>query len=297
MATEVTARHGKLLSLLEISMSRSVHQLGVAPSGTLTIGIPLSPAAFSWRRADVQEPAFCPFGNARDFDVHCPTAFRALTLSMAEDELVALADQLGLDLADALRRSDLPMRHRDRQDPHVVAVLARRFLTTPDLAFDPSAQEDIATRLLLAMTLAGAREDRSSWRSRARAVRSALALMEQRADESLPISLLCREVSVSWATLDRAFKERFGIGPKAYFNRLRLNRVRACLLERSPGCRIADIANRWGYWHMGQFARDYRRLFGELPSRTAHQAAALPHAALSPALGSGRGLTAKMAAA
>jgi len=28
------------------------------------------------------------------------------------------------------------------------------------------------------------------------------------------------------------------------------------------------VANAWGFWHMGQFARDYRRLFGELPSDT-----------------------------
>ena len=30
----------------------------------------------------------------------------------------------------------------------------------------------------------------------------------------------------------------------------------------------ANVAHRWGFWHMGQFARDYRRLFGELPSET-----------------------------
>ena len=31
---------------------------------------------------------------------------------------------------------------------------------------------------------------------------------------------------------------------------------------------VADIANGWGFWHMGQFAADYRRQFGELPSET-----------------------------
>jgi transcriptional regulator GlxA family with amidase domain len=32
--------------------------------------------------------------------------------------------------------------------------------------------------------------------------------------------------------------------------------------------KIADAANAWGFWHMGQFAKDYRTLFGELPSQT-----------------------------
>jgi len=28
------------------------------------------------------------------------------------------------------------------------------------------------------------------------------------------------------------------------------------------------MANRHGFWHMGQFAKDYKNLFGELPSQT-----------------------------
>jgi AraC family ethanolamine operon transcriptional activator len=31
---------------------------------------------------------------------------------------------------------------------------------------------------------------------------------------------------------------------------------------------IADIANRWGFWHIGKLAADYRTQFGELPSAT-----------------------------
>jgi hypothetical protein len=31
------------------------------------------------------------------------------------------------------------------------------------------------------------------------------------------------------------------------------------------------VALRKGYWHMSQFAADYRRLFGELPSSTLHR--------------------------
>ena len=34
---------------------------------------------------------------------------------------------------------------------------------------------------------------------------------------------------------------------------------------------IQDIASHWGFWHLGQFAQDYRHLFGELPSDTLHK--------------------------
>jgi len=29
-----------------------------------------------------------------------------------------------------------------------------------------------------------------------------------------------------------------------------------------------QLANAWGIWHMGRFAADYRKLFGEVPSET-----------------------------
>ena len=32
--------------------------------------------------------------------------------------------------------------------------------------------------------------------------------------------------------------------------------------------KIINIANHWGFWHIGKFAADYRRKFGELPSET-----------------------------
>jgi CMP-N-acetylneuraminic acid synthetase len=32
---------------------------------------------------------------------------------------------------------------------------------------------------------------------------------------------------------------------------------------------IADIATRYGFWHLGRFAKDYRSFFGEYPRETA----------------------------
>jgi hypothetical protein len=32
--------------------------------------------------------------------------------------------------------------------------------------------------------------------------------------------------------------------------------------------KVSDVANSWGFWHMGQFAADYRAMFGELSSST-----------------------------
>ncbi len=54
-----------------------------------------------------------------------------------------------------------------------------------------------------------------------------------------------------------------------YIRIFRLNRVRYELGTAFPAAgKVSDIANRFGFWHMGQFAKDYKYFFGELPSAT-----------------------------
>jgi AraC-like DNA-binding protein len=78
---------------------------------------------------------------------------------------------------------------------------------------------------------------------------------------------LCREVGVNDRTLRLAFQKHYGVGPMTYFRFLRLNAVRA-KLKSDPSVLIADAARECGFNHLGNFAADYRRLFGRLPSQT-----------------------------
>ena len=56
---------------------------------------------------------------------------------------------------------------------------------------------------------------------------------------------------------------------KQYLRTLKLNKVRKILKHSGiQNTHTTDIANNYGFWHMGQFAKDYKNLFGELPSET-----------------------------
>jgi len=74
---------------------------------------------------------------------------------------------------------------------------------------------------------------------------------------------------VSERTMRRYFNKRFGTSPSKYINLIRLNKVKTILKRAKMKMGIiTNTANIWGFWHMGQFAKDYQQLFGELPSET-----------------------------
>ena len=102
---------------------------------------------------------------------------------------------------------------------------------------------------------------------RQQAIKTARAYMEA-CDGDVSIEELCQTSGVSWRTLDYAFKEHMGLSPKKFLQAFRLNRAHQELSTSPTDVKISDIANHWGYWHMGRFASDYRRFFGELPSDT-----------------------------
>jgi len=93
--------------------------------------------------------------------------------------------------------------------------------------------------------------------------------IETHKSRPIMISELSKAVGIGERSLYRMFNDRFNLSPKAYLNTIRLNGVNNDLTNTSSSEKtIADIANNWGYWHMGQFAADYKKLFGELPSQT-----------------------------
>lgn len=86
-----------------------------------------------------------------------------------------------------------------------------------------------------------------------------------------PISLgnLCRAVGVGQRRLQLAFAEGLGISPMRYLKLRRLNAVHEQLMKTAPNPPlIKQVARRAGFTHMGKFAQDYKKVFGECPSQT-----------------------------
>jgi AraC-like DNA-binding protein len=143
-------------------------------------------------------------------------------------------------------------------------------LADPSLPGSPEGyqlQQECVRALVAALFSTAARQPDLSLPARSRILRRAEEFMRCRLGDSIGAIDLCRELGVSDRTLRLAFRERYGLGPMAYFKCLRLNAVRS-RLRANPVVSIADAARAFGFHHLGNFAADYRRLFGERPSET-----------------------------
>ena len=103
---------------------------------------------------------------------------------------------------------------------------------------------------------------------RKKLVDRACELMLGHADEPLSILEVCCRMGTSRRKLNYCFQDVLGTTPISYLRSQRLNNVRRALRQAGPGVTIQDTASHWGFWHLSQFAQDYRRLFDELPSDT-----------------------------
>ena len=141
----------------------------------------------------------------------------------------------------------------------------------PDLLTQPGRLIEQECLRRFAGLLVQPNDDRTACQpsNRARVVRRAEDYMQAHLADPLSVLDLCRELAISERTLHYAFQEVRGLSPMAYFKASRLNAVRQELKAAAAGTTsVREIAQRWGFWHTGEFAADYRRLFGELPSET-----------------------------
>lgn len=101
-----------------------------------------------------------------------------------------------------------------------------------------------------------------------RHVRAAEDFMLAHLHEPISLRDLAEHAGVSVRTLNQVFRDFRRTSPMAELRDLRLDAAREQLVAAEPGVRVADVAARWGFSHLGRFAACYRARFGEPPSET-----------------------------
>lgn len=96
----------------------------------------------------------------------------------------------------------------------------------------------------------------------------ALAHMRRHMQDSITLTELAAASGISERALLRQFERFLGVSPMAHLKRMRLNAAHSALQQSDPGTTISDIAGRCGFTHLGRFATEYHKAFGQLPSVT-----------------------------
>jgi len=246
--------------------SSRLRQVGEPPVGFRTFVVPACPnLRMLWRARHVDGNDLLIFPPGGELLAYTEPGFDVFTLSVSESALIETGQQLGIH--------GLEEKCRMAEVVHCLpsAISDMRWVLQ-SLESDPRKRRNASAQILsgLALLLQSSGQGRSPVRRDARRL-GAIQLTERyllnHPDDPVSIAKLCEHAGVSKRTLEYAFSSHLDITPKRYINRYRLNAVRK-LLRSTAGLKVSDAANAWGFWHMGQFAADYHKLFGELPSET-----------------------------
>ena len=262
--------------LSEGRFGRKLKQEGSSPGGMRTFAIPATPnVRFKWRRYEVVPNDILVFPRNGELHAVSQPDFHVFTISLPESLLHEVAELSGVvRLSKLLRRErihcSLPVMDRLRRSVHRVIRAGK---VDAQLLADPALQNEMQFEIPRMLVKALVAWDTSTGvfaaRRRDRAIKQAEAYVAQFAHRPITVRDVCLAAKVSERTLQYGFLEYFGVTPKAYLTAVRLTGVRRELKEADPCSEsVNEIAGRWGFWHMGSFAADYRRQFGELPSQT-----------------------------
>ncbi|NEX17869.1 MAG: hypothetical protein C1943_14930 [Halochromatium sp.] len=272
------------IGLFQEQHDQDVNKSGALPRGQCTISFidrGDSGARFSQFVIDGPDVAFFQ-PECDEFDIVVPAGRLTTYARIDQDELINKLAVLSAPLAEQLfscrglqSLGFAGKAYLERSIPALLAISAD--LSTAQSGVDRLAlRRNLMEQLLIAITAAG--DPRSgcapSLHGRRRAwriVRAAREHMEAQLYRGIVPDLhdLCAQTRVSERTLRYAFRDQLGCSPSVYLRLMRLNGVRAELLNPIFQTQtVTAAATRWGFVQLGRFAQDYRSLFKELPSAT-----------------------------
>jgi len=254
--------------------SRRFDQRGTTPPGLWTFGIfSRKCPQLVWHDQEIDNSHIVIYKPGSEIDCVSSPDFEVFTLSCHEEDLQRTAYHWGLPEVQKLAKG-LDHLQVSAKNLSAIRFFIRKMISAAE---EPETHESSALldyenellRQILSILSNSQPVQNASYLSRKKAIRKIKDFLAEHPKELVTVSRLCTIGGVSERTLQYAFLEHYGVSPKTYLKNYRLNGLRRELWNSDTGTtRINDVASLWGFWHMGQLAADYRKLFGELPSET-----------------------------
>ena len=257
---------------------RRLEVCGNPPPGLRTFGIPtVQCLPFSWRNQYSDGNTIQIYKPSTEVAVVSSPFFEAIDVSIPEQVLNALTHQQELPQLDRI----IDKREMVVCDPAKMQLLRSSLRLICDaLGSDPgllqrspelcsTIRDEIPCLLIQALMSSDRQGKQVGTATRNKAMKTAIDYFHEMPNETRSYSQFCCISGINERTLQRAFRDHYGVSPKAYAKAIHLNKIYKKLINSNPqDTSISAVASEFGFWHMGQFASDYRRHFGELPSTT-----------------------------
>lgn len=207
-----------------------------------------------------------------DFELVTPADFDIYGLVVSQQKIMdaANAQQLDINWAALFNKHQLTLNSKTLNNLHFVL----QHLLSAQSKWH-SNHEDILIMAILQVFM----ESETSYKQqkniqvgfqhRKAVVKIVRDFIQENISENITIGQLCEIANVSRRTLQYSFETILGITPLQFLRISRLNGVRRTLHSNTENLSISDIASQWGFWHLSQFSKDYKTLFGQLPSQAA----------------------------
>lgn len=258
--------------IVKYDLNRCFHQLGSAPPGMLTFGIlDVCLPGMTWRSKPTPGGTLANFNLGGEFDCVTDAGFVAYGVSISVDVLQGLAEQMGIStpVESLVRNHESWLSPNTRSLGRALRSIFRRTLDfgSGDLAeHSEFINEELGSRILEELSRDSLSLVPIEPANRVRILKKAMEILNDKHQLPISVANLCARVGTSSSSLNRIFLTEFGVSPKKYIRARTLSAVRDELASGSTEKTIVNIANAWGFWHMGQFAHDFRMMFGESPS-------------------------------
>jgi len=258
-------------------LGRRLHQTGASPQGLITLGILVNPKTrIHWRNYDVSGDMLCIFPQGGELDSITHDDFDVFPISISEEILNQTCELLELPDITALINNNEVFRCNTHKLSElrswllsVYHVLITGTAAIRNTRYLKQIEQGLADRLVRILAEDHQPVSIKPLRKRDKALLAAVNYIAEFGSDEITIPELCLVANVSERTLEYAFRERYNLTPKRYTFLHRMNNVRKQLRKASPNKgTISEIARLHGFWHMGQFSTDYKKIFAELPTET-----------------------------
>lgn len=254
-------------SLARQKLTGKTEQKGKTQKGFIVFGFAVNNTSFYWfdKKADSNNLIIFPKDN--NFEVVSYEDYDVFIISIYKDYFFKSLEEIGVNTQIPLYDGKSKMLFLSKTFSNRFSKLLNYFLNS-DLKNDK--KNDTMIKTIVTTLIEYLNETNYSYKNdkinkKDIALKKAVKIISNHIENLYPIKQLCVMVGVSERTLLYAFKKKYKVSTSEYIKAHRLNKVKQEIYNTKRKS-ISEIAGKYHFWHMGQFAKDFKKQFGILPS-------------------------------